>query len=186
MNKILCENNDSEQWKPIWKNEKLISKIAESWEITHDYVSKKYSNEFKFSENKKNSDSNFRNWAKKQQIKKKMQQKKHEKFFIKKCRKFSCQMSHKSTWISILKIQLRWINLIVKQLSEKEAYTAKKEYWISDESYISPKLREAAKKLIEKYMACKPQRTPKNWQKSIAKSRRMILTKKDSERKKEL
>ena len=92
-----------------------------------------------------------------------MQQKKHEKFSMKKCKKFNCQMSHKFMWISISKIQLRWINLIVEQLSKEETYTTKKEYWISNENYISSKLREAAKKLIEKYMICKSQRTPKNW-----------------------
>ena len=162
MNKVLCESNDSEQWKSIWKNEKSTSKLTESWEITHDYVLKKYPNEFKFSKNRKNSDPSFKNWAKKQQIKKKMQQKKYEKLSMKKCRRFNCQMSHKFTWISISKIQPQWINLIVKQFSKKEAYIAERGYWTLDEDYISSKLREAAKKLIEKYMICKPQRTSKN------------------------
>ena len=162
MNRILCESSDSEQWRSIWENEESASKKMKAWKITHDFVFKKYSEEFKFSENKKNSNSNFRNWEKRQRIKKKMQQKKHEKLSTKQCRKFDCRVSHKSAKISIARSQSRWINLIMKQLSGEKAYITKKKYWMSDEDYISSKLREATKKLAEEYMACKSQGTSKN------------------------
>ena len=162
MNKILCDDNDSEQWKSVWKNEKSTSKKEKAWKITHDFVFEEYSEEFKFSENKKNSNPNFRNWEKRQRIKEKMQQKKHEKLFTKQCKRFDCRALHRSAWISVAKIQFRWINLIVEQLLRGGAYTTKGGYWMSDGGYISSKLREATKKLAEKYMACKPQGAPKN------------------------
>ena len=51
-----------------------------TWEITHDFVSKKYSKKFRFLENKKNSNSNFKNWTKKQQSKKKCNKKNMKNF----------------------------------------------------------------------------------------------------------
>ena len=162
MNRILCESSDSERWKPIWENEESASEKEKTWEIAHDFVFEKYSEKFKFSENKKNSNPSFKNWEKRQRSKKKMQQKKHEKFSTKQCRKFDCRVSHRSAWISITKIQFRWINLIMEQLPRGGAYITKEEYWMSDEGYIPPKLREAARKLAEEYMACKSQGTSKN------------------------
>ena len=162
MDRILCESSDSEQWKPVWENKKSAPRKKKAWEITHDFVFEKYSEKFRFSKNKKNSNSNFRNWEKRQRIKKKMQQKKHEKFSTKQCKKFDCRISHKSAKISVARSQPRWINLVMEQLPGEKAYITEKEYWMSDGGYISSKLRETTKKLTEEYMACKSQGTSKN------------------------
>ena len=162
MDRILCEDSDSEQWRPVWEDGESTPGEKEAWEIAHDFVPEEYPEEFKFSENRRNSDPSFRNWEKRQRTKEEVQQKKHEELPTEQCRRFNCRTPHQPTWIPVAGSQPRWINLVMEQLPKGGAYTTEGGYWMPDGGYIPPKLREATKKLAEEYMACKPQGMSKN------------------------
>ena len=80
MDRILCEDSDSEQWRPVWEDGESTPGEKEAWEIAHDFVPEEYPEEFKFSENRRNSDPSFRNWEKRQRIKEKAFEQVKEKF----------------------------------------------------------------------------------------------------------
>lgn len=160
--KILCADNDSEQYEPLGKTYESTPEETEAWGIAHDFVTEDYPEGLRFATDRRNSNPSFRNWAMKQQSRKEVQQKEHEELSTEQCRRYDCWVPHRPTWIPISGTQPRWINLIVEDLPEGGVYTREGGYWTPDGGYIAPTLRERAKKLAEEYMACKPQDTPKN------------------------
>ena len=111
---------------------------------------------FKKLNERKNSNSEWRQYQKRNQHHKKTQQQKHEIKVLKECNRIHCMMSHKSIWIFRRNTsKVDWNNLIKKHLFLKKIHFEEKKYWIEDEDYISSTLRNKTKQFAKKYANCK-------------------------------